>query len=63
MGLTGLCILIRAFKEGGKGFLDEVSQLFCGDNQIAVFQGVDDFFWYLSVGSFGSLWKLLLSRK
>jgi hypothetical protein len=24
--------------------LDEVSQLFCGDNQIAVFQGVDDVF-------------------
>ena len=62
MRLSGLCILISAFKKGGKGFfLDEVSLLSRGNNQVSVFQGLDDFFWYLSVGSFGSLRKL--SRK
>ena len=38
IGLSGLCILICAFKEGGKGFLlVEVSRLFFVDNQVAVF--------------------------
>jgi hypothetical protein len=64
IGLSGLCILISAFKEGGRGFFwMRCLAFFFVDNRVAAFWGMGDVFLLFIYGVFWEFSEVVVIKE